>query len=608
MKQTILILGIIFLLVGVSINPSASITTKKKSIKISNEGNTLFVGGSGPNNYTRIQDAIDNASDGDTVFVYNGTYPHNVYIDKSIRLIGEDKNNTIIEGGWLTYVRINADDVIVTGFTVRDCGFYYSGGIDIDDKSSNVTIIGNNLSDNVIIGVSNLGNNNYILNNTIKGNNEGIKLAGSNNTISGNIIDSNNFSGIYFVWIRNKEKTYDPIYQNNIIKENIIINNGEGIYIERANNSHITNNLIAYNKWSGITAPYNEPANQYSYKNNTNIKNNTIIYNGYGIFFCESNRTNISNNLIALNERSFYLYNCNKSMIYHNNIISNEKPPIDEKDFSGGYKNMWDNGYPLGGNFWSDYVGIDNYSGPNQNIPGGDGIGDSPYNISGNENSQDRYPLMEPLIILPPVANFTYSVGESPVLFDASSSYDPDGTVISYEWDFGDGNTCFGEITYHKYCKIGVYNVTLTVMDDTGLKDSITKIVDVVVANIPPEVKIDGPNKGKPNIEYEFVFNISDPDGYENFLFIDWGDSNLTGWLGPYGSGEPIKVSHVWDEKGTYVIKVKVKDDCVESEWAEFTVTMPRDKSTSSSFFVEVIRTIRPVKYITFFSCKIGFY
>ena len=280
-------------------------------------------------------------------------------------------------------------------------------------------------------------------------------------------------------------------------------------------------------------------------------------------------------------------------MVYHNNIISNVKPPIDEKDYSDGYKNQWDNGYPSGGNFWSDYIGVDNYSGPNQNISGGDGIGDSSYNISGNENSQDRYPFMEPWGIQPPIANFTYSVDESPVLFDASSSYDPDGTIIFYEWDFGDGSIGYGKITCHKYCDMGTYNVTLTVMDNTGLKDSITKSIDVILSNIPPSKPvIYGPNSGKPGIEYEYVFLVTDPDGDEFYLWVDWGDGDNTSWIGPYCSGEPVKLSHIWNETGTYVIRAKLKDFCSESPWGLFEVIMKRNKLFSNSFLLQFLEKL----------------
>ena len=99
---------IILLLVGV--NVSGDIETKEVSTT-SFDGNTLYVGGSGPNNYTKIQDAIDNASDGDTVFVYSGFYDKyngeedsSVLIDKGINLLGEDKNTTIIDGGKINHV------------------------------------------------------------------------------------------------------------------------------------------------------------------------------------------------------------------------------------------------------------------------------------------------------------------------------------------------------------------------------------------------------------------------------------------------------------------------------------------------------------------------
>jgi len=62
--------------------------------------------------------------------------------------------------------------------------------------------------------------------------------------------------------------------------------------------------------------------------------------------------------------------------------------------YTSGYANFWDDGYPSGGNYWSDYTDIDVFSGPYQNVTGSDGIGDIPYTI--DENNQDRYPLIYP--------------------------------------------------------------------------------------------------------------------------------------------------------------------------------------------------------------------
>jgi hypothetical protein len=96
---------------------------------LTSKGNWLYVGGSGPGNYTRIQDAIDNASDGDTVYVYAGIYLGNIVINVSIDLIGENKNTTIIDENpdiddpqlIEANIYIFADSVTITGFTIQNC-------------------------------------------------------------------------------------------------------------------------------------------------------------------------------------------------------------------------------------------------------------------------------------------------------------------------------------------------------------------------------------------------------------------------------------------------------------------------------------------------------
>jgi len=87
------------------------------------------------------------------------------------------------------------------------------------------------------------------------------------------------------------------------------------------------------------------------------------------------------------------------------------------------------------------------------------------------------------ITVNPPVAHFTYSpllpkIGEE-VKFDASSSYDPDGTIADYEWDFGDGSTASGVKASHSYREVGTYTVTLTVADNDGVVGKISKTVEV---------------------------------------------------------------------------------------------------------------------------------
>jgi len=181
----------------------------------------------------------------------------------------------------------------------------------------------------------------------------------------------------------------------------------------------------------------------------------------------------------------------------------------------------------------------------------------------------------------PPVANFTYLVEGIWVGFNATSSYDPDGTIVKYNWDFDDRFNDSEIVINHKYCNIGIYNVTLTVTDNDGLTGSLTLPVEINV-NIPPpsSTSIKGPKSGKPNVEYNYTFVSVDPDVEDMYLWIDWGDGVETGWIGPYPSGERVIQSHAWPEKGAYIIKAKNKDVYCghESLWAEFEVTMLRNR------------------------------
>ncbi|MHA1962570.1 MAG: NosD domain-containing protein, partial [Candidatus Thorarchaeota archaeon] len=95
--------------------------------------------------------------------------------------------------------------------------------------------------------------------------------------------------------------------------------------------------------------------------------------------------------------------------VYHNTIVGNTDQADDDMD-----TNQWDDGYPSGGNYWSDYAGNDQLSGPLQNVVGRDGIGDSPYMI--DFNSWDRYPLMSssgPVLPVPPLDLMAYLSGRN---------------------------------------------------------------------------------------------------------------------------------------------------------------------------------------------------
>jgi len=259
----------------------------------------------------------------------------------------------------------------------------------------------------------------------------------------------------------------------------------------------------------------------------------------------------ITGNIFSNNEYGIAIGDSSSvnNVIYHNNFINNNA--------ADGGNNSWDNGYPSGGNYWSNYVGVDQYRGPNQNEPGPDGIGDTPYNFP---NDCDLYPFMQPNGWLlpppnqPPVANFTYtpsSPTDLDVIQSIDTSTDADGTIASWGWNFGDGGTSTLQNPTHDYVDDGTYSVTLTVTDDDGASDTISK--DVIVNNVPPVADGDGPYTYKLGEIITFDGSGSyDLDG--TIVSYQWtfGD-------GATGNGE--RPSHRYARTGTYFVNLTVTDD-----------------------------------------------
>ena len=126
----------------------------------------------------------------------------------------------------------------------------------------------------------------------------------------------------------------------------------------------------------------------FEFSSNCNsIGGNNIIDNIFGVFLGRSSNTNrMTENNITNNVRGVYLYDSSNNTFCHNNFVNNT--------YVVSGPNFWDNGYPSGGNYWSNYSGFDVRSGPYQNVTGSDGIGDTPLVLDGN--NRDHYPLMKP--------------------------------------------------------------------------------------------------------------------------------------------------------------------------------------------------------------------
>lgn len=233
-----------------------------------------------------IQEAINNASEGDTIFMKNGIYTQSrIMVNKTVTLLGESPEGTIIDGG-------RADDATVI-----------------------LNVIANSVK---------------IINLTVQ------------NTTAGS-----GYIGVHLAIVQSAE-----------VSGCIIRDSGTGIRLYNSSSCRIERNKIVQNSGTGIELQTNGTNNL--------IRDNLVANNQIGIHAEEHSGSNV---------------------VYHNNFVGNSLQTAG----LGRGSSKWDNGYPSGGNYWSDYSGGDSFNGLNQNLTGSDGIGDKPY--PDPASVLDKYPF-----------------------------------------------------------------------------------------------------------------------------------------------------------------------------------------------------------------------
>jgi len=275
-------------------------------------GKTIYVDDDGGKDYTNIQDAINAASDGDTIYVYGGTYYENITIDKSITLKGEDKATTIINSGdkgHALYVH-DTTNVIIESLSITAGRKDLGGGAGSPYSGIRFTAV-------------------------------------TESTINNCIISNCASKGIYI--------SYSDSY-NNIISNNICSNNHGGIVLSGSFNNLIINNNCSNNEWTGI---------EIDSSNNT-IVNNTIFSNGFtGVLIISNNQNYIE----VPSGETGTTYSTKNNILYHNRFKNNNKNARDNG------LNIWCSKELKEGNYWDDYKGTDsNGDGIGDipyNIPGG---------------------------------------------------------------------------------------------------------------------------------------------------------------------------------------------------------------------------------------------
>ena len=324
--RKIITLGIMLLFLGMTISSSTGLYLEQQSIKPLSSGNILYVGGSGPNNYTKIQDAIDNASEGDTVLVYNGKYKEDVVVNKSITLMGKNKNKAVIDGEYEPAITVTADGVVIYGFMITDGSH---AGIKLQHSDNN-KIYGNNIIPkyyNIYYGIALCySEGNEIYSNTIISY-EGIHLNHSNL----NIIHNNSISNGE-VGIRLQKSNMNSICYNAIFEHNpyYVPPYGKGIIIEESNFTNVAHNIFYTNDGCIFCIDSDE----------NNIVRNIFSNNEWAIFLEDSDKNNMSQN-IFLNTPGIYLEDSDKNNISQN-IFSNDSSIYLDSSYSNviSYNNL----------------------------------------------------------------------------------------------------------------------------------------------------------------------------------------------------------------------------------------------------------------------------
>jgi parallel beta-helix repeat protein len=376
---------------------------------------------------------------------------------------------------------IQRDNIVIDGRGRALQGSYvdYSYGVDLSNMT-NVTVENTKIDAFWYGIILRSSSKNRISGNNITNSFDAVWLESSlNDSVSGNNITNNNGWGVVFFGSSNETLHRNNITNNyhgvvlspsskNVISENDITNNTlDGIALYgyfnyttfeySTSENNITNNKITNNKADGIKL--------ISSSNNT-ISGNVITNNSYGTELDYSSNNTISRNDIIDNNHGIEVRYSSNNMMYHNNFVSNA-----QQVYGDGILNAWDNGYPSGGNYWSDSNKTDAYRNSYQNSAGSDGICDNPYII--DPSNSDLYPLMNPYPTHDlAVTNFgvTKTIsgkGTQSSVFSVITNLGNFNESVSYSIYYND--TLFENSTLSDLLQLRAFGIVLYLLNTVGL-------------------------------------------------------------------------------------------------------------------------------------------
>jgi len=606
--------------------------------------------------YRTISEAIKLANEGDTIYVFGGTYNETLVLDKKISLIGgiDEGPSIISRGATVKYmVDITADFVTLENFTITDPGHHIISqfGALVHVSSNNVVVQKNNMSHCDLWGIYLDSSDDNTISGNIINDTKGVYLSASNN----NVLSYNSIANSSDAGVDIRSSIKNILYQNNMTMSDF------GVYARDCTSTNYTNNNITKNSYHGmyVTGDKNDIINGNYFRNNSvssitlgaydcTLRDNTFNHGQTGVIIQKTGCQIINNSFSNQSSVGLSMFQGSRDNLATLNVFQKNGMNAKEQGL-----NQWDDDGR--GNYWDDYHYVD------RNL---DGIGDKPYLVSAG--AYDNYPLGiffkppekpsdpdptdneenvglkvtlkvtvvdldSPIIsdvffynaatkeligseknvangkeatcgfILPfdtifawyavandsllqnqsdiwffttkqrppenekPVANtggpYVGKLNES-ISFNGSQSIDPDGTIIFYRWNFGDGSSQILEkAPIHVYSDPGVYTVTLTVVDDDGrsaMANTTATISGQIYLNSPPVAVFSGPLASQVNQNVFFDASGSiDVDG--TIVGYRWdfnGDDQYdTDWL------STPTTSYTFSVAGSFPVTLEVKDN-----------------------------------------------
>jgi len=496
------------------------------------EPTTIYVDDSGGADYTTIGEALTNANNGDTVYVYSGTYNENILINKTITLTGDGSSSTIIQGGGDHTIKVIENTVTISKLTSRNDGTSYYC---IYLNSVTSCEIDDCIIQNGGIGISLVNSDSNTIKNTqIEDNNVGIKLtSSSSNSINNNEIQNNNADGVFLDFSSNTNSIYQNYFTNN------------NLYNARD---------LGSNSWS-----YSSKGNSWDDYNDYDSNGDGTGDNPY-IIDGDSQDDYPQGVFLTLNE---------KPVASIESITPNPAAPGQNIQFFGGWT---DDGSIIQWEWKSDLDGVFGYGKNSASSTLSTGTHSISFRIKDNGGIWSDYATPKILIIEDqgtqnekPTASIESITQGSEYYGEAinfhGSGQDTDGYIQAYQWRSSRDGIISSVSTFTKSdLSIGEHTIYFKVQDNDGEWSSEKTSSLEVKATLPskdnnqPIADSGGPYTGYTNTSLTFDASGSiDNDEGDSIISYEWE-------FGDGGSGSGQTHSHTYSTQGDYIVSLTVTD------------------------------------------------